>query len=486
MKALNKILLFGVSAFASAAVLGAASVGWLYSFQQRDAIAPGVTVEGVKLNGLSRGQANELLQKIVKKKTNLNAVLLDYEKKSWRVSPAEIDLRATPEKTVAAAYAIGRSGNIIKDLQDTADCFINGKKLIINATCNEKKLTAILDKIAKTIDCPGTDATCDLINGSIVKRAAVTGKRTDTKALTAHLVPSIAELRLPRRIEIEPDLEKPAVTDDDLKAVDRVLGSYTTYFDPSIPRGENIALAAEAIHRQLIKPGETFSFNKVVGLRTAAAGYKNAPVIIDGRTEDGIGGGVCQVSSTLYNAILLANLTPTDRSNHYFPSSYVPEGLDATVADGAIDFCFKNNLKHNVYLLASISGGALTIDVLGTHADLDGLSVEIDTSVGEKGVVHSWRTLYDSQGREIRREHLYTDEYQPPKPPLDQEKKKQAASQQAANKPAAPKPPVPAPPTAQQKPAVNPPPAPATGKPAIPRHKRPEPEGLKTAKPPVF
>ena len=114
------------------------------------------------------------------------------------------------------------------------------------------------------------------------------------------------------------------------------------------------------------------SFNETVGHRVADAGYKEAPVIVDGEVQPGIGGGICQVSSTLYNAILLANLTASERSVHYYPSSYVRIGFDATVADDLLDLKFSNTLSHTIYLLTEVQGGTLTICVLGNSADRSG------------------------------------------------------------------------------------------------------------------
>ena len=107
-------------------------------------------------------------------------------------------------------------------------------------------------------------------------------------------------------------------------------------------------------------PGESFSYNEHTGTRTISNGYKNAPVIVQGVVQEGIGGGVCQVSSTLYNAVLYAGLEIESIKNHSIPSSYVPKGRDATVSGGAIDFIFKNNLKYPVYIKNSVYGNTLT------------------------------------------------------------------------------------------------------------------------------
>jgi len=129
-----------------------------------------------------------------------------------------------------------------------------------------------------------------------------------------------------------------------------LISKYSTYFDSAqVNRTENIRISAKAIDGKLLAPGERFSFNAVVGERTAEAGYKEALIIEGDVFTPGLGGGICQVSSTLYNAVLLGNLEIVERHAHSLPISYVPPGQDATVAYPFLDFKFKNSLKH--YLL---------------------------------------------------------------------------------------------------------------------------------------
>ncbi|MBR1696462.1 MAG: VanW family protein, partial [Selenomonas sp.] len=174
-------------------------------------------------------------------------------------------------------------------------------------------------------------------------------------------------------------------------------------------RGDNIGLAASHLQGALIRSQATLSFNNIVGKRTRAAGYKNAGVIVNGEPAVDVGGGVCQVSSTLYNAILLAGLKPTERSNHSLPSSYVPAGRDATVADGLMDFVFQNPLPHPVVLRVSNSGSALTIYVLGTKADLGGKTISL-VSEGPSTRPSVYR-IWKQDGKVVEREFLHTDTF---------------------------------------------------------------------------
>ena len=130
-------------------------------------------------------------------------------------------------------------------------------------------------------------------------------------------------------------------------------------------RTTNLILAANKINGTVLMPGETFSYNKVVGARTISAGYKEAPIYVQGKVENGLGGGICQIASTLYNAAVYANLEITQRSNHQFVPSYVTASRDATVVYGAIDFQFKNNRQYPIKLVCSVSGGVANFQIFG-------------------------------------------------------------------------------------------------------------------------
>jgi len=175
----------------------------------------------------------------------------------------------------------------------------------------------------------------------------------------------------------------PEITTSELgtEAFPDLLSTFSTnYYVANVNRTQNLELSAGKINGTILAPGEVFSYNKVVGERTIAAGFKNAAVFENGKVVDGLGGGICQISSTLYNSVLLANLEIVNRTNHGFLTSYLKAGLDATVVYGAIDFQFKNNRNYPIKIVTSVKGGVAKIDIYGVKEDSD-YRVEIQSSV---------------------------------------------------------------------------------------------------------
>lgn len=161
-----------------------------------------------------------------------------------------------------------------------------------------------------------------------------------------------------------------------------VLGSKTTYYNSSVKgRSTNIRLATEAMDGTVLQPGETFSFNGVVGKRTAAKGYQNAIIFQSGKQVEGLGGGVCQVSSTVYGAVLYADLKVTERSSHQFQVSYTPVSQDAAVYYGSQDFKFVNNTDHPIKIAASAGSGSLTVTIYGTKTSDKKVTLSSKSSV---------------------------------------------------------------------------------------------------------
>lgn len=178
--------------------------------------------------------------------------------------------------------------------------------------------------------------------------------------------------------EIDLNYTKPEITlnDLDIDIFQDTLASFQTEYNLSnTDRTTNLKLAASKITDTVLSPGEEFSYNKILGARTIQAGYKEAKVYSNGEVVDGIGGGICQISSTLYNAVILSNLEITERYNHQFLTSYVSAGRDATVAYGSKDFKFKNTRSYPIKIEIIVDKGTVLCTIYGikenTEYDVD-------------------------------------------------------------------------------------------------------------------
>ena len=201
------------------------------------------------------------------------------------------------------------------------------------------------------------------------------------------------------------------------KLFETSLGSYSTSYGTSTAnRCANIARAASLINGTVVAPGEVFSFNDTVGHRTKENGFYTAKEYVDGQSVDGIGGGTCQVSSTLYSAVLYADMNIVERLNHMMTVGYIPLGQDATVADGGVDFKFRNSSDYPVKVSAYTSGATITVSIIGTAWE-PAREVKISNSssqVGENTVVRSVRYVY-SNGQLISTDTLNSSTYMPHK-----------------------------------------------------------------------
>lgn len=176
------------------------------------------------------------------------------------------------------------------------------------------------------------------------------------------------------QVTIPLKITSPKVTTNQIgtEAFPNLLASYSTTFSTKAAnRTTNIRLASNKINGVVLMPGEQFSYNKVVGKRTAQAGFKSAPAYSGGKVVNDIGGGICQVSSTLYNTALRANLEIIKRSNHRFATGYVPLSTDATVSWGGPEFIFKNSRKYPIKIVSKVNGGKITVDIYGCKEETE-------------------------------------------------------------------------------------------------------------------
>ena len=182
--------------------------------------------------------------------------------------------------------------------------------------------------------------------------------------------PTLTEKDL--NIELSGEVTTRTKPDDNLKLINKKVASYTTYFANYGSRGHNITLAASKANGTILQPGEIFSYREVVGPYNMANGYQSAPIQQNGGTAYASGGGVCQLTTTIFNAQLLAGLETVYRTNHGAPVAYVPRGMDATVYGDSVDYKFKNSYKYPIYISAYTTSTTLTVDIWSNEEAMEG------------------------------------------------------------------------------------------------------------------
>lgn len=307
----------------------------------------------------------------------------------------DLGVRADPDKTYEAIMAYGYETSPLQYLRNRLLALIYPVHKDLVFTVDQPIAYDYLEKLSKSMLLNGHDAYLSLSpQGQVILHPEKAGQVVNVQALVDQLVSQADQGDLN---QLHMDIQEESsykVTAKDLEGLTSLLASYQSAFDPSATgRSHNIDIASAKITGTLVGPGQTFSFNDVVGERTAEAGFDDAPVMIDGKLVPGIGGGICQVSSTLFNAALESGMEIVERTPHFEPVGYIPKGRDATVAWGYLDFQFKNPYSHPIYILSTIDNGTLSIYIIGSPTDKPR---QVSISVGNERILpHGSQTKFD-------------------------------------------------------------------------------------------
>lgn len=306
---------------------------------------------------------------------------------------------------------------------------------------NEEAFSAFCDDLDSLYATSPVDAQAlltDSMDTPFFFTAASAGQRIDRTAFSALLVEAAGDVTVPFISQ------SPKITEAELAKGFTLLSEFTTSFSGSTlgkaNRVKNIALAASRIHGVVLEPGDIFSMNTLILDRTKENGYYTAAAIRNGAYEQEYGGGVCQVSSTLFNAVMMADLEVVERYHHSWPMHYVPIGRDATIATGQKDFRFRNNTEHNVYVTAYADTDAktLTIRLYGVHSEdfayikvvskqtgtlkskgekvlpsesLQGTQRSVERAARQGQTSITYKEYYDTDGSLTKKEVAYKDTY---------------------------------------------------------------------------
>ncbi|MDR2005808.1 MAG: VanW family protein [Acidaminococcales bacterium] len=337
------------------------------SYALSNSICGGVRAAGVELGGLAQTEAETAVAAKIKKIYSQPVLILKHDEQSWPVMAQDIDCRVDVKDVVGKAYLAGREGNALERLRERFYIYNNGKDIAFEVLYDQGKLKKIIFEIAKTLNRAACNAAVKIVDGRQEITPEIKGININETELFALASEAISKKK--RSVLLPAVITQPDITQKDLVNIRDVLASYTTYFESSAAdRTHNVVLAAGYLDGALVRPGDIYSFNKGIGPRTVEMGYRDAPVYIGEDIVPGVGGGICQVSSTLYNAILLADLQLTERENHYRPVPYAPLGRDATIAGDIIDLKFKNTSSGNIYIRGIVADNKMTIEILGEKA----------------------------------------------------------------------------------------------------------------------
>lgn len=286
-----------------------------------------------------------------------------------KMSASQLGVELDDRKSVEPLPMTDLVGDVAEKVRGDFPARADFKPVFAQGKGEVSKLVA---KVQKEIG-PAKPAHIAFEGGQIVREPETSTVELDTTKVFALAVEAVSN---PQTIEL-PLKEAPKhVPDSELAKVTDVISQFTTRFSAGqVSRCENIRLASKTINGTILMPGERFSFNQRVGQRTIDRGFKVAGVYKNGKHDVGIGGGICQVSTTLYNAAVFADLKIPVRSNHSLPVPYVPLGRDATVDYGNRDLVIENSTQAPIALLSTYQPGALTFRILG--AKQDGLAVKV-------------------------------------------------------------------------------------------------------------
>lgn len=240
-------------------------------------------------------------------------------------------------------------------------------------------LRSYLKPLIKKYEVKPVNASFKVYGNSVEVIPSREGKEVDVEAARKDIL-SFATSDKERIVELKLKAVEPEITTDEAKAmgIKERISYFTTYFDPSqSARVNNIRLLAKSLDGALIPPGKVFSVNQWIGPRTAEKGYKEAPTIVNGKLVPSLGGGVCQVATTLFNAVFFAGLPVVERHNHSFYISKYPKGRDATLSYGSLDLKFKNDTSNYILIKSFVGSGSLTVALYGYSP---GIKVTYETS----------------------------------------------------------------------------------------------------------
>ena len=359
---------------------GGAAFYYYYSkYINIDAIYPGMTIQGMSVGGMTQEEAKAKVQEYVDK-VSQETVTLQVKKKESTFALSDIGLKCTNMDVVEKAYDFGKTGNVFKRVIEVRKLEKEGMDFPLTFSVDKAETRKVVKKKAKKFLAKKKDATITRKDGKFVITKQVDGVDIDFEANADKLAEVFSKKDWNHKSVVFPmdyTLDKAKHTKKELSAIKDVLGTFTTsYAGSASGRCANVENGASLINGTLLYPGDSFSVYSKVAPFTADNGYHLAGSYSNGQTVQTYGGGICQVSTTLYNAVLRAELNVTERSNHSMTVHYVSLSADAAISGTDKDLKFTNNLDHPVYIQGVAGGSSITFTIYGKEYRASNRKVE--------------------------------------------------------------------------------------------------------------
>ena len=343
-----------------------------------------VTIGGVDVAGMDESQAMEAVADHITA-LSTTEISLNAGEKSVTVTAGDMGISADAQAAAHKAIRYGSSGNLLERFRDRQDIKEGKTKdFPIVYTIDRSMTENLLESKAEELSQEAVDNGLKRENGEFI---FIEGK----EGITVDIAPSVVAIESyvagsfesgSGQIELATIVEEPQGNEEDLKSIKDVLGSYVTDFSSSsAARANNVRNGASLINDTMLYPGETFSVAKALNPMTAENGYQQAPSYENGTTVMTYGGGICQVSTTLYNAVIRAELEVVERSSHSMIVTYVKPSEDAAIAGDSKDFKFKNNQDTPIYIEGYTNGGKIYFNIYGKETRPANRTVEFESEV---------------------------------------------------------------------------------------------------------
>ncbi len=363
-------------------------------------INKGVYAGPVELSGLTGEEAVRAVEAYVEEIRNAEITLNCVSGNFAVISPSDLGAAWENREIISEAVSLGRSGNVIKRFKDLSDLKKHKRSFDIDLSIDDEEIKKLIEEKCSVYNTKPVNAELIPEDGGFSIKEGRDGEEVDVEA-SAEVVRNFINSGISTdggSVDLILKTVKPRGDTETLSKIKDKLGTYTTKYETSgADRSANIAAGCSHINGTLLYPGEQFSVYEHVSPFTEENGYHLAGSYLNGLVVESLGGGICQVSTTLYQAVLRAELQVDERSCHSMVVDYVPHGGDAAIAGTAKDFKFTNNTEYPVYIAGQTGGKAITFSVYGVetrdreHRSLDFESVELsrEEPEGEKVIADS-------------------------------------------------------------------------------------------------